>query len=633
MSRRAGAEPTALLLGLAAARLAPHAPGSGLAGLAVPPGPDAEGRLIAALAAEEMPLARLARRARLSAFDLDLLGLAALAALDDRAAEAVEALTRGARRLTAAAAARLVLPLGTEAETLRRALRESPLWRAGLLLGDPALPPAERPLRASPALLAALDGALPEATAEGWRLETLLPPPGPAGGLAPVLAALAGWAAGAGPPLLLVDAPRRHRAAEALARAAATLGRPALLLHPPPTPEGTPPAAPPWAEAGVIAAAAGAVVALMPAVGALPGPADAPLAPLAVIGAEAIIGTRLGVRRLAVPGPALAEQQALWAAALPGADHAALAAQSWASPREMAAVAAAAQGTDSAALLAARMAAAPPRAPRHAALRAPGVPWDRLVLDGATRARLEELVGRVRHRATVRGAWGMAGGGAGVVALLAGDPGTGKTLAAEALAGRLGLPMLVADLSRLVSKWIGETEKNLAELFEAAEGFSALLFFDEADALFGKRGEVSEAQDRYANLEVSYLLQRLERFEGIALLATNLAQGMDRAFLRRFDLVVAIPRPGPAERRALWEQHLPAAARAPGLDLAAFARRFEVTGAEIRNAALGAAHDAAAAGGRVDAARLLAALGREFAKHGRPPPEGAGLDPSRGGLG
>uniref|UniRef100_UPI0022EAC8FA ATP-binding protein n=1 Tax=Falsiroseomonas oryzae TaxID=2766473 RepID=UPI0022EAC8FA len=257
-----------------------------------------------------------------------------------------------------------------------------------------------------------------------------------------------------------------------------------------------------------------------------------------------------------------------------------------------------------AALLAARMEVAPPRAARLAALREPAVAWDRLVLDPVTAAPLEELVRRVRHRATVRETWGMDSGGSALVALLTGEPGTGKTLAAEAVALRLGLPLLAADLSRIVSKYIGETEKNLAELFAAAEGFAALLFFDEADSLFGKRTAVQDAHDRYANIEVNYLLQRLERFEGVALLATNLADGMDEAFLRRFDLSIPFRRPGPAQRLALWRAHLPAGQLAPGLDLRALAASCDVTGGEIRNAALTAAYAAAEAGTPIGASLL-----------------------------
>jgi SpoVK/Ycf46/Vps4 family AAA+-type ATPase len=329
----------------------------------------------------------------------------------------------------------------------------------------------------------------------------------------------------------------------------------------------------------------------------------------------------------------MAEQRALWTRALPdlpAAEATALAAQTWLAEADIAGIAATSRGTETAALLAARMAVAPPRAARLATLTMPDLPWERLVLEPETEAKLLDVVGRVRHRATVREDWAMAHGGASLVALLSGEPGTGKTLAAEAIATRLGLPLLSADLSRIVSKYIGETEKNLSELFAAAEGFAAVLFFDEADSLFGRRTAVQDAQDRYANIEVNYLLQRLEGFDGIALLATNLAQGMDEAFLRRFDLMVPIPRPGPAQRLALWRAHLPAGRLDPRLDLGALALGFEVTGGEIRNAALSAAFAAAEAGTPIGAALLRDALGREFAKQGRPFPAGARL--SDGGF-
>jgi SpoVK/Ycf46/Vps4 family AAA+-type ATPase len=287
---------------------------------------------------------------------------------------------------------------------------------------------------------------------------------------------------------------------------------------------------------------------------------------------------------------------------------------------DIAAIATAATAPEPVALLAARMAVLPPRGARLAAPREPLVPWDRLVLAPDTAARLEDVVRRCRHRATVREAWGMDSGGSALVALLTGDPGTGKTLATEAVARRLGLPLLAADLSRIVSKYIGETEKNLSELFAMAEGFCALLFFDEADALFGKRTAVQDAHDRYANIEVNYLLQRLERFDGIALLATNLAEGMDEAFLRRFDLTVPFRRPAAAQRLALWRLHLPRERLAPGLDLEALAASCDVTGGEIRNAALTAAYAAAEAGTAIDARLLHAALVQEFSKAGRPVP-------------
>lgn len=226
-------------------------------------------------------------------------------------------------------------------------------------------------------------------------------------------------------------------------------------------------------------------------------------------------------------------------------------------------------------------------------------------------------VARRRARGGVRRA-------SSVVGLLYGESGTGKTLAAEAIATRLRMPMLSVDLSLVVSKYIGETEKNLSELFAAAEGYAALLFFDEADALFGRRTNVQDAHDRYANIEVNYLLQRLESFEGCALLATNLMQGVDDAFLRRFDQVVHFPRPGVAERIAIWRAHLPAAHLADQVSIEQLAERFELTGGEIRNAALSAAFAAADSGTVVTDGLLDAAVAEEFSKLGRPFPRRQG---------
>lgn len=637
MSRRAALpDPAGLLLAIAAGRLALYLPEAPLPrltealqtlSLSLPEALErGEAALMDVLAVADAPLARLARAARLSAFDLDLLGLAVLPALDDQAAEAVEALARGARRLTAGRAARLILPPEHHGATLRAALRDSPLWRAGLLRPpDPALPPGERRLDPTAALLAALDGAWPDTTAEGWVPRALQAATGPPGSLAPAAAELAAWVAEEEPPLLLLDAPVPERAAEALALAAAEAGRPALLLHPPPLthPPGHPPPAP-WAEAALIAAATGALVALAPEE-AVSAPLLPLIAPLALIGADLSGAHHLPRRRLAIPPPAMAEQRARWQAArpdLPPAEASALAAQTWMTARDIAALAAGTERMEAEALLAARMALLPPRAPRLATLRHPETPWERLVLEPEAEARLHDLVRRVRHRVTVREEWGLAHGGPALVALLSGDPGTGKTLAAEAVARRLGLPMLAADLAQCVSKYIGETEKNLAELFAAAEGFRALLFFDEADALFGKRSAVQDAHDRYANIEVNFLLQRLERFEGVALLATNLAEGMDEAFLRRFDLIVPLQRPGAAQRLALWQRHLPERLLAPGTDLAALAAAYEMTGGEIRNAALTAAYAAAEGGAPICVRLLRAAVAQEFAKQGRPVPQG-----------
>jgi SpoVK/Ycf46/Vps4 family AAA+-type ATPase len=208
-----------------------------------------------------------------------------------------------------------------------------------------------------------------------------------------------------------------------------------------------------------------------------------------------------------------------------------------------------------------------------------------------------------------------------VIGLFHGPSGTGKTLAAEAIATRLRMPLLAVDLSLVVSKYIGETEKNLARVFNAAEGFAALLFFDEADALFGKRTGVQDAHDRYANIEVNYLLQRLEAFEGLALLSTNLLQGMDEAFLRRFDQLVAFRRPGTAERRLIWQGHLPRDQLDADVNVPELAHLFEMSGGEIRNAALSAAYAAAAAGEPINRAHLWQAIRREYTKSGSPMPD------------
>ena len=203
------------------------------------------------------------------------------------------------------------------------------------------------------------------------------------------------------------------------------------------------------------------------------------------------------------------------------------------------------------------------QAPPGAVLIHPRAQWDDLVLADEPRAQLVEAAQRLAHPETVIDQWGFLAGRAGrrgVRLLFCGPPGTGKTLAAEVLAHRLGRDLLVVDLARLVSKWIGETEKNLAAIFEAAETAGAALLFDEADALFGSRTEVGDARDRYANLETAYLLSRIERFDGLVVLATNLRQNLDPAFARRIEFIVTSTCRTPAEREQLWRRHLPAAA-------------------------------------------------------------------------
>jgi vesicle-fusing ATPase len=250
----------------------------------------------------------------------------------------------------------------------------------------------------------------------------------------------------------------------------------------------------------------------------------------------------------------------------------------------------------------------------------PAASWDDLVLPAEQTEVLREIVACVRQRAIVYEQWGFAAKGSrglGVSALFSGPSGTGKTLAAEILAHTLNLDLYRIDLSQVVSKYIGETEKNLNRVFGAAEAAGAVLLFDEADALFGKRSEVKDSHDRYANMEVSYLLQRMEQYRGLAILTTNQQQALDPAFRRRLRFIVSFPFPEEAERRAIWARVFPAATPLEGVDPARLAR-LNVTGGNIRNIALGAAFLAADDGGPVTMAHLLRTARAECGKLGRP---------------
>jgi hypothetical protein len=248
--------------------------------------------------------------------------------------------------------------------------------------------------------------------------------------------------------------------------------------------------------------------------------------------------------------------------------------------------------------------------PRHS--------WDDLVLPPDRIEQLHAIVARYRDAAQVYDRWGFsATPSRGLVALFAGPSGTGKTLSAEVLAGELGLDMFRIDLATMVSKYIGETEKNLDALFDAAGVGNVVLFFDEADALFGKRTAVQDSHDRYANVGVSYLLQRLETFDGVVVLATNFQQSIDEAFLRRIHSRVDFTRPDEPERLFLWRHHLPPEAPVDDLDLPAVAARLEFTGGQIRNAAVQAAFYAAAAGKAIGMEELLRAAAEELHKAGR----------------
>ena len=248
----------------------------------------------------------------------------------------------------------------------------------------------------------------------------------------------------------------------------------------------------------------------------------------------------------------------------------------------------------------------------------PSAGWDRLVLPPDRKSLLVEALNRLTHQGTVLERWRfLAGrpGARGVRVLLSGPPGTGKTLSAEVMASSLGADLMVVDISRVVSKWIGETEKHLAQAFDAAERAQAILLFDEADALFGKRTEVSDAHDRYANLETAYLLSRLERFEGLAILSTNLKQNIDPAFLRRLEFAIDFDEPSAAERVALWRCHLPAEAPlAADVNLQELAALYPMVGGLIRNASVAAGFLAAAAGAAIGRHHLIGAIRREYEK-------------------
>ncbi len=259
-----------------------------------------------------------------------------------------------------------------------------------------------------------------------------------------------------------------------------------------------------------------------------------------------------------------------------------------------------------------------------ATLITPRATWDELVLPEVQMAQLRALASSVRHRSTVLDDWGFAQRsprGLGSTALFTGPSGTGKTLAAEVIAQDLELDLLRVDLSQVVSKYIGETEKNLRRVFDAAENGGAILLFDEADALFGKRTEVRDSHDRYANIEVGYLLQRMEAFRGLAILTSNARAGLDPAFLRRLRTIVTFPYPDPALRERLWAGVFPADAPTDGVEPRRLAD-IDVPGGGIAAIALTAAYLAAADGGGVDEEHVRTAARWELAKSGRVPRRG-----------
>lgn len=252
---------------------------------------------------------------------------------------------------------------------------------------------------------------------------------------------------------------------------------------------------------------------------------------------------------------------------------------------------------------------------------------EELILPPKQALQFHEVVMAMRSLTEVHYTWGTAKAWneSGVSVLCAGPPGTGKTMAAEILAIRLGLPMYRIDLSQVVNKYIGETEKNLKRLFDAADVSDLILFFDEADSLFGRRTEVKDAHDRYANLEISYLLERMERFKGLAILATNRKHDLDEAFLRRIRFIIDFPLPGVAERERIWRQVIPLAVDPSEVDFPFLAKQFPLAGGHIRSIVFGACLQSANGGppppdpfkGRLSMAKIIVALKREYDKSNR----------------
>jgi hypothetical protein len=248
--------------------------------------------------------------------------------------------------------------------------------------------------------------------------------------------------------------------------------------------------------------------------------------------------------------------------------------------------------------------------------------WGDLVLPPPTLRSLQEFASAIRHRDLVFRDWSFlraSGGTPSLRALFSGTSGTGKTMSAAVIARDLGVDLHRIDLSAVVSKYIGETEKNLERIFSSAKGSNAILFFDEADALFGKRSEVKDAHDRYANIEIAYLLQRMETYDGVMILATNLARNLDPAFSRRIHFAIDFPVPDQEQRERLWKLLLPAEAPTRDVDYSFLARQFQLTGGEIRNVALDAAFLAAHGDDEIAMDHLVRALARQSRKRGKLP--------------
>ena len=318
-------------------------------------------------------------------------------------------------------------------------------------------------------------------------------------------------------------------------------------------------------------------------------------------------------RAVTVPLPSVAQRQAWWALLAPDLGDSLASTATHLDPQD---IREAASGTESAAL---SRVTGQSRRSRVQTVK-PVIRLSDVILEERPARMLRSLCDRVRFRSTVLDEWGMRPGGArgrGVTALFAGPAGTGKTMSGEAIAGELGVPLFVVDLASVVDKYIGETEKNLEDVFRTVENEDGVLLFDEADALFGKRSDVSDARDRYANIEVAYLLQRIEAFDGLAILTTNLRANLDEAFQRRLDMIVDFPEPEKDARRDIWAAALgPFAGALTDEDCTTLAA-LDITGGYIRAAMVSAAYLAAAEGEYLQRRHVLEGVREEWRKAGR----------------
>ncbi len=594
--------------------------------------------LVAARAAADLDerVAAAATALGLGALDTAVLALCAAPELDPRYGRLIAYLHDDVTRKLASprlAAQLLGGDFGGAGAVLERFAGHAPLRRAAaieLVAGDDATALADRGVRIDERLVASMLGARLDGTEGDPHLRSVAPPdhdPGRPEAVARLRA------------MLHVDSPLALLVAgtDAAELLAAALGAPILLVDLSGGAGGDLAAL--AARAGLRARLEGAFLAFE-GIDELPAERRAAVAALIADQQRPVLCARgrdatatLGPVSPAVvelPPPSFAEREAIWRASTGLAEVSEVAAKFRLSMHQIeraagiAAMGAAMRGdrapspTD---LDAGARQASSGDIGRLAARLEPAFTWDDLVLPERQRALLTSVSAYLRHRDLVLSQWGyeqLVSGSQGLKVLFAGESGTGKTMAARVLANELGLDIYRIDLAGVVSKYIGETEKNLDRIFAAAEGSNAILFFDEADALFGKRTEVRDSHDRYANIEVAYLLQKMEDYPGAVVLATNFRKNMDDAFLRRLDFLVDFPFPEPDDRERIWRRQLPAQAPlADDVDPAALAARFKLAGGSIRNCSLAAAFLAADEGTPIEMRHLLRAVAVEYAKLGR----------------